>query len=111
MGFCAESLVHIHAHGVQLFQRLQCLQQQDDQTAALNRFHSSSQKIGGQGLEVLEHTHAVGSSEDCVRLGVVSAVNGGGHSKGIEQVRLIDIHFAHSNLLCSLFAMTKNVSS
>jgi len=64
--------VHVHGHGEELLERRNRLEQEDDDSATLDRFHRASQQVWRERLEVLQHAHAVGAAQDFVSFLIVA---------------------------------------
>ena len=50
----------VHRHGIKLFEGGNALEQDDNGSTPLHRLYGPGQQVGGEGLEILQHTHAVG---------------------------------------------------
>ncbi|RNA28999.1 hypothetical protein BpHYR1_052339 [Brachionus plicatilis] len=103
MGLGAEAAVHVHAHGVELFERGERAEQDEDEAAALNCFDGARQQVGGERLEVLQHQHAVCVAEDFVRLVVVAVSDVGGGDEELERVVVVHVQFAAFDFFLDLF--------
>lgn len=56
-------------------------------------------------LFYLQHTNTISSSQNCMRLGIVSAMNCGRYAKCIEKVGFVDIYFARLDFFGSFLAV------
>lgn len=82
-----------HGHSVQLLQGRHRLEQEHDESASLDRLDCPRQQVGGQGLKILQHTHAIGVAENFVRVLVVSGHGSAKRSArcGARDARVADV--------------------
>lgn len=57
----------------------------------------------------LQNTNSISSSQNCVRLWIISSMNGCRHTECIKQICFIHINFAGLDFLCSFLAMTEKM--
>jgi hypothetical protein len=95
--------VHIHGHGVELFERRHGLEQQHHDTATLDGLHSASQQVGCQRLKVLKDAHAERITQDSVCFFVVAIADICRRNKQLERVLLIGLANATLNVTFDAF--------
>lgn len=60
-----------HGHAIQLLERSHRFQKKYDEATALDSLNRTGEEIGSERLEVLEHEHSIGVTEDLLRFLVV----------------------------------------
>lgn len=100
----------VHRQGVELLQTAHTLEQHDDKTSSFDGFDGTGEKVGSDGFEVLQNAHAVGVSENLLRLLVVNIADVLGRDEELEGVLVVDITDSTLDLLLdflfSLLAVT-----
>ncbi len=75
-----------HDHRVELSQGRHVLEEDGDDAASLHRFDGSAKKVGGDRLEILQNQHAVGLTQNVLRVLVVAPADLGAGDEQVERV-------------------------
>lgn len=89
-------MIPYHGHGVELLERRHALEQEDNDSTALNGLNSSGEQVGRKCFEILEDAHAVSVSENLLGLLVVSVTDVGDRDEQLKGILLVD--FADATL-------------